>query len=249
MSQSVLVQRDGAVLHLTLNRPEKKNALTGAMYVAMIAAIEAADADSETAAVVISGGEGVFTAGNDIGDFLAAAGDIRQAPAFRFIRAIASCATPLVAAVDGLAIGVGATMLLHCDLAFASPRSRFRMPFVELALVPEAASSLLLPHRIGMAKASEFLLLGEGFDAAEAHRLGLLNAMVGETDLLGHAMAKAQKFAAMPREALAASRRLLRGGAAEILARIDLEGEAFARQTASAEARAMFMKFLNRPKG
>lgn len=248
MTEHVTISHADGVVHLALNRPEKKNALTGAMYLAMIEAIERADGDAATAAIVFSGAPGAFTAGNDIADFLAGSSDLRAAPPFRFIRAIAACATPLIAAVDGLAIGVGATMILHCDLAFASARSHFRMPFIDLALVPEAASSLLLPRRVGLAKASEFLLLGEGFDAAEAHRLGLINAVVPEGELLDHALAKARKLASLPREALAASRRLLRGDAAEILARIDLEGEAFERQTRSPEAREMFVKFLNRAK-
>ena len=249
MSEHVDVSRHGAVVQLALNRPEKKNALTGAMYERMIEAIRAADADEATAAIVFSGCPGTFTAGNDIGDFLQAAGGIERSPAFRFIKAIASCATPLVAAVDGLAIGIGTTMLLHCDLAYATPASVFRMPFVELALVPEAASSLLLPRRIGTVKAAEMLLLGEGIDAAEAHRLGLLNGVLPASELLAQALARAQNFAAMPRAALAAARRLLRGDVAEVLARIDLEGSAFAAQIASAEARGMFMKFMAKSKG
>ena len=249
MSDHIRISRHDGVLHLAINRPKKKNALTGAMYDAMVEAIHAADADAQTAAIVFSGAPGVFTAGNDIGDFLKGASSIETVPAFRFIKTIAACTTPMIAAVDGLAIGIGTTMILHCDLVYATPASMFKMPFVELALVPEAASSLLLPQRIGMAKASEFLLLGEAFDAAEAHRLGLVNAVVAPDALAAHAQAKARKLASLPREALAATRRLLRGDTAAVLERIALEGQVFGKQIASSEARETFMKFMTRAKG
>ena len=251
MSDHIKFERHGAILCITFARPEKKNALTAAMYDAMVTAITAADADAGTRAIVIAGSGGVFTAGNDIADFLSAGttpGLVAQSP-LAFITAIATCTTPLVAAIDGLAIGVGTTLMLHCDLVYASPRAKFRMPFVDLALVPEAASSLLLPQRIGMAKASEFLMLGEGFDAAEAFRLGLVNAIVEPDVLISHARAMAEKLAAKPAAALAATRRLLRGDVQQVAARIETEMQAFRAAMQSPEARQIFSAFLNKSKG
>ena len=249
MTDHILSVRHGDVLHLALNRPDKKNALTSAMYEAMIEAIAAADAGNGVAAIVMSGVPGIFTAGNDIGDFLQFSADLPAMPAFRFIRAIASCTTPLIAAVDGAAIGIGTTLLLHCDLAYATPASFFRMPFVELGIVPEAASSLLVPQRVGTAKATQLLLLGEGFDANEALRLGFINAIVAADALVAHALSRAQKLASQPRAALAAARRLIRGDAAKRLERIDAEGRDLAKALASPEARQIFQKFLNKSKG
>ena len=178
MTQHIERERDGAVLTLTFARPEKKTALTSAMYEALIDALHEADRHEGIGAVLFVGSGGTFTAGNDIGDFLAGARAANGAPAFRFIKALANCQTPMVAAVEGVAVGVGTTMLLHCDLIYAAPTARFRMPFVDLGLVPEAASSLIVPRRFGTAKATELLLLGEPMDAEEAHRIGLVNTVV-----------------------------------------------------------------------
>ncbi|MCA1664071.1 MAG: enoyl-CoA hydratase/isomerase family protein, partial [Myxococcales bacterium] len=184
MTNDVIVAREDAVLRITMNRPAKKNALTGAMYKAMQDGLELADRDEAIRAVLLTGADGVFTAGNDIGDFLAGTRDAQGSPALRFIATIAFCDTPIVAAVEGNAIGVGTTMLFHCDLVYAAPSAKFRMPFVDLGLVPEAASSLTVPLRVGMAKASEWLLLGDGFDAHEAHRCGVINAIVPAGELM-----------------------------------------------------------------
>jgi len=182
MSEYVKVGRDGAVLVVTLARPEKKNALTGAMYEALIVAFAQASEEAEVGALLIEGSGGVFSAGNDIGDFLAYAtapgSAMSDAPVTRFIYALARFAKPLVAAIDGQAVGLGATLCFHCDLVYASPNARFHMPFIDLGLVPEAASSLLAPQRFGRARASEYLLLGEPFDAEAARAGGLVNAVV-----------------------------------------------------------------------
>jgi enoyl-CoA hydratase/carnithine racemase len=175
---NVRIERVGAVLCVTFDRPDKKNALNRAMYLAATQALRDAGGDPSIGAVVFAGSGGVFTAGNDIADFLEASGEPGEFPAFTFIKTLAACETPLVAAIEGMAIGIGATMMLHCDLVYVAPDATFRLPFVDLGLVPEAASSLLLPRRIGMAKASEFLLLGEAFGAGEAVRHGLANAIV-----------------------------------------------------------------------
>ena len=176
MSDGIDVSRDGAVMAAAFARPEKKNAITSAMYEALIETLDEAERDAGVCALVVSGKGGVFTAGNDIGDFLvaatAAAGsrDARGSPGWRFVRRLAEFEKPLIAAVEGAAIGVGTTLCFHCDLVYAAPSARFQMPFVNLGLVPEAGSSLLAPQRFGRARAAEFLLLAEPFDAERARR-------------------------------------------------------------------------------
>jgi len=173
---NVRIEREGAVLCVTFDRPEKKNALTGAMYLAATQALHDADRDPSIGAIVFAGSGGMFTAGNDIADFLEAREEAEEFPAFTFIKTLAACETPLVAAIGGIAIGIGATLMLHSDLVYVAPGTVFRLPFVDLGLVPEAASSLLLPRRIGSVKAAEFLLLGDAFGTAaracQCHRSG-----------------------------------------------------------------------------
>ena len=246
VSPNIKIARSGAVLCVVFDRPEKKNALNGAMYLAATKALQSADADRSIGAVLFAGTGGMFTAGNDLADFLEADATPGELPAFAFIKALASCETPLVAAIDGIAIGIGATMMLHCDLVYAAPETIFRLPFVDLGLVPEAASSLLLPRRIGMAKATEFLLLGETFGAEEAVRLGLANGIVPASNLQEFALEKAQRLATKPRAALWATRHLLRGESGEILERIEEEAHLFAAALRSDEARAAFKTFLGK---
>jgi len=249
MSGRIKVEREGPVLCLTFDRPDKKNALTGAMYLAATEALAEADRDDSIGAVVFSGAGGAFTAGNDIGDFLRFGSAPDGLPAFAFIKALAACETPLAAAVEGLAIGIGATMILHCDLVYVAPGATFRLPFVDLGLVPEAASSLLLPHRVGLAKASELLLLAEPFGAEEAVRLGLANAIVAAEDLKSFAIERAGRIAAKPRAAIAATRRLMRGDQQAVLARIEEEARFFSEALQSEEARAAFAAFLSKKAG
>ncbi|GJD91832.1 enoyl-CoA hydratase-related protein [Methylobacterium hispanicum] len=240
---------EGGVRLVTLDRPEKKNALTGAMYDAMRGALEEADASEAVGAVVFAGQPGAFTAGNDIADFVARAQQTSgEAPALRFIRHLARTRTPMVAAVDGVAVGIGTTLTLHCDLVYASPAARFRTPFVELGLVPEAASSYLLPRRVGRLKATEILLLSEMFGADQAEALGLVNAVMPSDMLVEHALAQAARLAALPRGALQAARALIRGDQAEVDAALQAEAEAFGRQLRSEEAQAAFRAFLDRAK-
>lgn len=244
----VEIVRDGAVLTIALRRTAKKNALTGAMYETMIAAFDEADGDARIGAIVLRGADGVFTSGNDIGDFIASAQTPDEMPAWRFVERLAALETPLIAAIEGLAIGIGTTLILHCDLVYAAPDALFKMPFVDLGLVPEAGSSLLLPQRIGLAKASEFLMLGESFDAAEADRLGLVNSIVPNADLYAHAAARAQALAAKPGAAVATTRRLLRGDLSALKARMNEEAQAFSQALRSDEARQAFMQFMMRAK-
>ena len=250
MTQDIEVAREGAVLSAAFARPQKKNAITGAMYDALIEAFEAAERDPDIGALVLSGKGGVFTAGNDLGDFLAVASrESGDFPASRFVRKLAEFEKPLVAAVDGLAIGVGTTLLLHCDLVYATPAARFQMPFVNLGLVPEAGSSLLAPQRFGRAKAAEFLLLAEPFDGHEALKLGLVNAVLPQGELLAHAMGRAAALAAKPRAALLATRRLMRGDPEALRARMAEEMHAFSAALKSPEARTAFQGFLSAGRG
>ena len=249
MTDDVQIAVADGVMRITMHRPAKKNALTGPMYDAMTAALERADASDDIRAVMLEGSGGSFTAGNDLGDFLASATKGDEPRATYFIRKIAMLETPIVAAVDGVAVGVGTTLLFHCDLVYATENAKFRMPFLDLGLVPEAASSLLAPRRFGMAKASEYILLADAFGPHEAEKLGLINAIV-EPGLLGAtAMAAAQKLAAKPPAALRAARRLMRGDRKDIAAAMDREMVAFGEALRSDDAKAAFMAFLSKAKG
>ena len=248
--QGIRTCREGAVLVATLDRPDKKNALTGAMYDGLAAALAEAEGDAALGAVLIDGSGGSFSAGNDIADFLAYAGDFENSPAVRFIRRLIACDVPLVAAVEGAAIGVGTTMLLHCDVVHATETALFRMPFIDLGLVPEAAASLAVPLAFGLQRASELLLLGEALDVQRAHAWGLVNRIVAADRLRASALETATRLAAKPRQALRQTRRLIRGDRDALLARFDEEMQLFAAALRGPEARAAFEAFLARgPKG
>lgn len=246
MTDDVIVERHGAVMRIVMNRPAKKNALTGPMYDAMTAAMQEADSSADIRAIVLEGAGGAFTAGNDLADFLATATQGKENRAGFFIRQIALSQTPVVAAVDGVAVGVGTTLIFHCDLVYATAGAKFRMPFVDLGLVPEAASSLLAPRRLGMARASELILLAEPFGGAQAVEWGLANALVAPEELSARAMAAAQKLAAKPAGAIAATRALLRGDRAEIEKAMAAENAAFMKALLSPDARAAFEAFLSK---
>lgn len=252
-SDRIETTRDGAVSVIRLNRPDKKNALTTDMYAAITAAFTAAEADDGIAVHVLLGGPGAFSAGNDVEEFLECARTGRLGTAvIDFLVALASLDKPLVIGVDGLAIGVGTTALLHADLVFASDRSLFKTPFLDLGLVPEAASSLLAPRLMGHAVAFELLCLGAGFDAARAAAVGLINRVTTADALEATTLGAAAALAAKPRAALTAARRLLRSGQTttreEVLARIHAEAEEFARRLASPEAAAAFAAFVAKKK-
>ncbi|MCA0401739.1 MAG: crotonase/enoyl-CoA hydratase family protein [Proteobacteria bacterium] len=249
MGEHVLKGREGAVLVLTLNRADKKNALTGAMYDALSAGLAEANADEEIGATLILGQPGIFCAGNDIMDFMAFAmkGGVGE-PIINFLKALVANRKPLVAGVDGGAVGIGTTMLLHCDYVVASERAVFATPFVDLALVPEAGSSLILPELMGHRVAFEMLVMGKRFDAARARETGLVNAVVSPDALEQEARAAAAAIAAKPREAVAIARALMKGDPAILLARIDEEARTFAERLRSAEARKAFEAFMSRPK-
>ncbi|KQT88052.1 crotonase/enoyl-CoA hydratase family protein [Aurantimonas sp. Leaf443] len=246
MSEHVRVEAEAGILTIAMERPQKKNALTREMYAAMTQALQRADADAAIRAVVFTGVPGAFSSGNDIGDFaaIAAGGDL-PAEVPLFLHALAGAEKPLIAAVDGLAIGIGTTLLLHCDLAYASPASQFRTPFLDLGLVPEAASSLIAPRIMGHQRAFALLVLGEAFTAEEAREAGLVHRVVdgGVTEA---AMAAARKLSQRAPEALAIARGLVRGPREEITARIEEELTHFARRLRSPEAQAAFKAFLAR---
>ncbi|MBO0345471.1 crotonase/enoyl-CoA hydratase family protein [Roseibium limicola] len=231
---------------LRFARPEKKNALTAAMYQALAEALEEGRDNPEIRCFLIAGSSGCFTAGNDIADFIkmASGGDLEGTPVLRFLKALALNEKPLVAAVDGLAIGVGTTLLMHCDMVFATPKSLFKTPFLDLGLVPEAGSSLLGPLIMGHQRAFELLCLGESFSAERAHSAGFVNHISEAAE--DEAMACAHKLSAKPAEALRLSRDLLLGDRSAVLARIEFEARIFAERLAAAETQAAFQAFMTR---
>ncbi|WP_409560647.1 crotonase/enoyl-CoA hydratase family protein [Hyphomicrobium sp. MC8b] len=248
MTAEIAIWRDGPVQILRIARPEKKNALTGAMYGTLADAIEAGDADDTIAAHILTGSGGVFTAGNDIGDFLATArgtGGLDE-NVVRFIRLLPVVKKPLIAAVDGNAIGIGTTLLFHCDLVYAAPDATFATPFLDLGVVPEAASSLLMPARMGYTRAFAMLALGDPLSADDALAAGFVNAIVPASDLEATALAAAKRLSAKPPEALAVARRLMRGDPEIILARMDEEVAAFRERLRSPEAVEAFTAFFEK---
>jgi len=246
MSEHILVSRTGSVCEVRLNRPEKRNAITFAMYQALGEALRAAQADEAVRAVLLSGAGAGFCAGNDLQDFLSGPAFTPAHPVLALLRTLATFGKPLLAAVHGQAVGIGVTMLLHCDLVVATRNAQLSMPFVALGLVPEAGSSLLLPRLVGQQRAAELLLLGKPVDAATAERFGLVNRVVEEEALLDEARKLALAVATQPVGALSATRRLLRGDPAELLARIDEEARIFGAQLQSEEFRAGIRAFLSR---
>jgi enoyl-CoA hydratase/carnithine racemase len=230
----VRVEKIGAAMEITLNRPKRKNALTLAMYEAMSAALADASADPAIRVVSIRG-EGNFTSGNDLQDFLQAPPTNENSPVFRFLMALLDFDKPLVAIVDGPAVGVGTTMLLHCDLVYAGENARFQLPFVNLALIPEAGSSYLLPKMFGHQKASELLLFGDAFDAATAKDLHLVNAVVPSDDLLAFAREKIAALCAKPARSLRLTKKLLHHDRDVVKERMGAEAVLFGELLASPE--------------
>ena len=243
MPLPVIVEKSGSVLTLTLNRPEKKNALTAEMYAVLGGAIESTADDPDVRCILLQGNGDSFTAGNDLSEFAAInSGDRERASGNALIAALARTPTPIVAAVHGRAIGVGTTMLLHCDLVFVTEDAKLSTPFVNLALVPEAASSLLLPARIGYPRAFAMFVLGEAIDGPTAAAWGIANAVVASGELRQRARAAADAIAARPPAAIGITKRLMRQ--AEILsARIAEEHRHFGAQLKSPEAREAFAAF------
>ncbi|MDP9000120.1 MAG: enoyl-CoA hydratase [Myxococcota bacterium] len=246
MSEIRTTLADGA-LEIVMDRPARKNALTVAMYAEMAHALSRASHEAAVRAVLVRGASGVFTSGNDLHDFMdrGLAGD--PSPVAHFLDVLASFDKPIVAAVEGHAIGIGTTMLLHCDLVYAAESARFRLPFVNLALVPEAASSYLLPRLVGHARAAELLYFGDPFDAPTAKHLGIVNAVVPSEDLLAFAREKVAALVAKPPEALKETKRLLKAPLAdETRARMRAEFAAFAERLQSTEATTAITAFFEK---
>ena len=246
VSEHVRVERNGAVLAITLNRPDRRNAITIAMYAALADAVESASSNSDVRLITIRGEGQDFAAGNDLSDFLAAAPRLdEEIPVWRLLRALATCETPIVAAVHGNCVGIGTTMLLHCDLVIADDSARFSMPFVDLGLVPEAASSLLLPRLAGRRRAARYLLLAEAFGTAEGIDIGLVSHRAEHGALLETLDAIVAALLRKPAEALRATQKLLRKGAVdETLERMQLESSLFAERLASVEVRDAISAFF-----
>lgn len=247
MTDTIRTQTGDGICHIELARPEKKNALTTAMYAGLESALATADGDPAVRVILISGSGGNFAAGNDLHDFLANPPRDADAPVFRFINRLPVLEKPLVAAVDGVAIGVGTTLLLHCDLIYAGTGARFALPFTSLGLTPEAASSLLLPLRAGYARAAELLLLGEPFSAEVAHQLGIVNGIVPDGEVLSHARDRCRKLAGLPAPALRLTKQLMKRGQQNLVREaMAVEGEIFRQRLDSAEAKEAFSAFLEK---
>jgi enoyl-CoA hydratase/carnithine racemase len=241
------------VATIEIARPEKKNALTVAMYQAMSDALRAAQADPAVRAVLITGQPGIFTSGNDIEDFIGrppeSGSNAAQSPVFQFMQALATCEKPVIAAVTGAAIGIGTTLLLHCDLVYVSDEARLAMPFVSLGLVPEFASSLIVPRLMGHVKAAEKLLLGEPFTPQDAVDMHIANAVLPAGEVVGHARRVAERFNALPPGAVRDTKRLMkRVSAPEVIDTIAVEGAIFSSRLRSPEAMEAFQAFFQKRK-
>ena len=247
MTNDILISRAGRVLRIQLNRPDRKNALTGVMYDAMREAIVASNDDAGVRVLFIHGTAGCFTAGNDLAEFQDLAKMIRERPAIKFLDAISTASKPIVIAAAGPAVGIGTTMLLHADLAYAAESTRFQMPFASLGLCPEGSSSMALARMAGHVRAAELLMLGEAFSAEHAKSIGLVNAVVPDAELMSYAEARLAKIAAQPAAAIRATKALMRKWTASRVAEVlQAESELFGERLASPEfaeaAKAFFEK-------
>jgi enoyl-CoA hydratase/carnithine racemase len=250
----MLTSKADGILTIEFNRPERKNAITGVMYQAMADALVAAETDAEVRAILITGKPEIFTAGNDLDDFMKNSKPVEGVPAearpvFQFMRALAGSSKPVVAAVSGAAVGIGTTMLLHCDLVYAADNAKFSMPFAQLGLCPEFASSLLLPQLAGYPRAAEKLLLGEAFLAAEAYQMGLLSKVLPLDELLPYAQRQAAKLAALPAASIRATKALMkRSRSAPIDETMAAENALFGAMLLAPEAKEAFTAFFEKRK-
>ena len=249
MSNEILSHVEGGVMTLTLNRLERKNSITISMYGALADALDSAASDTAVRVVLLQGHETVFSAGNDIADFQSKPVPFAESAGGRFLQRIATFPKPLLASVCGPAVGIGTTLLLHCDLVYAGDNAAFSLPFVNLGLCPEAASSLLLPQMLGYHRAAEALLLGEPFMAEAALEVGLVNRVVPPTEANGVAQAAARKLAAKPMGSLVETKRLMKMGQQQAVAQqMAEEGASFARMLGEPAAREAFSAFMEKRK-
>lgn len=245
--EHIVTEIDGAVLTLRFNREEKKNALTVAMYSEMTKALGKLEQEDSLRVLLIEGGAEIFTSGNDIADFQRRSDLSEESGAAQFLFAIQSARKPVIAAVNGPAIGIGTTMLLHCDLVYAGDQALFQLPFINLGLIPEAGSSYILPHMLGHQRSAELLYFGERFDAATAKELGFVNKTMPANELASFARAQAQRLAAQPPSAVQMTKSLIKeAGSGNVKARIEKELGLFAERLASPEAREAFTAFMEK---
>jgi enoyl-CoA hydratase/carnithine racemase len=244
----ILTHIDAGVMTITFNRLDKKNSITASMYATMADAVAQAAADASVRVVLFQGHESIFSAGNDIGDFLNQPPSTQESPVFRFLRGIATFEKPMLAAVAGPAVGIGTTMLFHCDLVYAGDNAAFSMPFVNLGLCPEAASSLLAPRMFGYHRAAEALLMGEPFFAEAAQEVGLVNRVVPPTEVNAYAQAQARKLAGKPLSSLIETKRLMKGDTHAVLQKMDEEGKSFGRMLREPAAKEAFGAFMEKRK-
>ncbi|MEH6463489.1 MAG: enoyl-CoA hydratase-related protein [Shewanella psychromarinicola] len=242
----IQVRDDQGVRIISFNRPEKRNAFNLEMYQQFTEYLIQGEADNDIRAFMFHGTENCFTSGNDIADFLKSGELVEEHPTVKFLFCLLDLKKPVVAAVTGAAVGIGTTLLLHCDLVYADNSAKFQMPFVSLALVPEAASSLLLPLIVGQQKAAELILLGEAFNATTAAELNIINKVIDDADLLSFSLAQAKKLAAQPPQSLQASKQLLRHNQAQVKAQMKLELVQFSKRLQSDEAKQRFQAFLQK---
>lgn len=243
----ILTDVTDGVMTITFNRPDKKNSITRAMYAAMADALAQAGEQDAIRVVVFQGSEAIYSAGNDIADFLERPPTTADSPVYRFLFGIASFSKPVIAAVCGPAVGIGTTMLMHCDLVYAGDNAAFSLPFVNLGLCPEAASSLLVPQMLGYHRAAEALLLGEPFMAEAALEVGMVNRIVPPTEASNLAQAQARKLAAKPISSLVETKRLMKKGQMQLVRQqMTEEGESFSRLLAEPAAREAFTAFMEK---
>jgi enoyl-CoA hydratase/carnithine racemase len=247
MSEHVVTELRGTALHVTMRRPEKKNAMTLAMYDALTASIDRADRDEAVQVLVLAGQPGAYTAGNDLVDFMQNPPSGQESPVLLFIKALIRCKKPVVALVDGVAVGLGTTMLLHCDFVIATERARFLMPFTKLGLVPEAASSVLVPMLFGYQRAASWLLLGRSFGPEEALAAGMVMQVVKSEELASVGDALCAELAALPQTALRLSKQLVRRGLERAVKdAMTEEGVHFMERVRSPETAAVLMAFTQK---
>lgn len=249
MTDQIVSEIQNPIIIIRLNRADKKNALTGEMYDGISDALNRLENDADLRVGVITGTRDCFTAGNDLADFLNNPGIDESSPVGRFLRTIPNLSKPLVAAVNGPAVGIGTTMLMHCDLVYAAPNAQFQMPFASLGLCPEAGSSLLVPQLVGLRKATELLMLCETFDAEAAKTMGIVNEVVEEDRYLEYTIAKARQLAALPPASIRITRKLLRQANADQLKSImKMEQDYFMEMLQGVEAKEAFTAFLEKRK-
>ncbi|MEB0138641.1 MULTISPECIES: enoyl-CoA hydratase [unclassified Undibacterium] len=249
----ILTQTENGILTINFNRPEKKNAITAAMYQSMADALRAAETDVAVRVILITGKPEIFTAGNDLEDFVKNAGTLADPhalpPVYQFMQALNDAGKPVIAAVSGAAVGIGTTLLMHCDLIYLADNARLSMPFTQLGLCPEFGSSLVFQQIVGYQRAAEKLMLGEAFNAEEAFQMGFVNKVLPLAELLPYALQQAAKFVALPAASVRATKRLMKGTQpAAIATKMDEENRYFAAMLNAPEAKEAFMAFFQKRK-